>query len=295
MSNPFNSGPKGLPPSSLTGKLGQVYSENMTDTTWSKTEPLITPEQLRARQLFGIPLVSRFKDPVTNKAIIMTDAQLEDQIKRAVAMAELEMGIDIFPTTYSEKQPYDKAEYEEFGYLKLNHRPVNTISMMSIRTADNSNVYVIPQEWIETTNMAHGQVNLLPLTLGLVGTNGQIGSTDYPTQNGGGILFLNILGMGKWQPAFWSIEYITGFPCGQLPIVVNELIGVTAAMQVLSALAATFLYNSASQSIDGLSQSTSMMGPNIFLSRMKELQSQRQILVNKMKSMFGLKINAGNV
>lgn len=294
MSNPFDPfvpASKGLPPSSVTGKQGQVYSENMTDTAWSKTEPLITAEQLRTRHLFGIPLVSRFKDPQTGKPVVMTDPMLTDLIKRGVAMAELEMGIDIFPTTYSEKQPYDKAEYDAFGYIKLNHRPVSSIELLTIRTADNSNVYQVPLQWVEMTNAAHGQINLIPLTLGLVNSNTNL---DYPAQNGGGILFLNILGMGNWMPSFWSFEYTTGFPCGQIPIVVNELIGIIAAITVLSQLAATYLYSSASLGIDGLSQSSSV-NPNVFLGRLKELTEQRKLVANKMKAYYGLKINSGNV
>jgi hypothetical protein len=281
---------KTLPPSSITGKPGQVYSENMVDTTWSKTEPLLTAEQLVYRHLFGIPLVSRFKDPFTNKPMVLTKPMVEDYIKRAVAMAELEMTIDIFPTAYSEKLPYDRAEYEDWGFMMLSHRPVNSIQLMTIRTADNQNVYEVPLEWVETANMAHGQLNIIPMAIGLV--NGQ---EKFPAATSGGSMFLNILGIGNWVPSYWSIEYTCGFPNGCIPIVVNELIGMTAAMNILSQLAATYQQTSASLGVDGLSQSSGTVGPALFLNRMKELDTQRQLVVKKIKAMFGLKNFSSNV
>ena len=282
---------KGLPPSSITGAPGRNFKENQVGSTWCNSEPLITPQQLVYRFLFGIPLVSRFVDPTTGKQMVMTEPMLSDYIIRAVAVAELEMGVDIFPGAYSEKLPYDKAEYDDFGFMVVNHRPVKSVELLTIRTADNQNVYQVPLEWIETANAAHGQLNIIPMAIGLVQ-----GQYQYPAATVGGSMFLNILGIGHWVPSYWSCEYTTGFDNGSIPIVVNELIGMTAAMNVLSMLAATYAgQTSASQSVDGLSQSNSFPGPALFLNRMKELAMQRKMVIDKVKSLFGLKTFSGNV
>ena len=109
-------------------------------------------------------------------------------------------------------------------------------------------------------------------------------------------MFLNILGQKPWVPAFWGIEYTTGFQNGQVPVIVNDLIGTIAAQRVLSMLAATYARsNSTSLSIDGMSQSISTPGPQVFKVRLDELAEQRKLLTNKVKKLFQQKFIVGNI
>lgn len=280
---------KGLPPSAA-GQEGGSYPQNIVDTSWNRLEPLLTPGQLRFRHLFGIPLVSKFKDPTTGKPMVMTDPIIQDYIRRAVSDAELEVGIDIFPNKYSAKLPFDKCEYEQFGYFQLERKPVATIDKLTVRPADNLDVFNVPLDWVETAYMTAGQVNIIPLTLAFV--NGD----TVNTQGGGGAVFLSILGNKPWVPAFWGIEYTTGFKDGIIPTPVNELIGVIAAMKILSQLAATYAgVTTTSLGIDGLSQSIGTPGPQIFKIRMQELGEERALLVRKLKVLFGQTMFSGNV
>lgn len=271
---------KGLPPSAA-GQTGQAYPENAVDTSWSRLEPLLTAEELITRFLVGIPLVSRMKDPRTNKPMVITNDMLKDYINRAVNTAETEMSIDIMPVKYSEKAPFIKADYDNFGYFMTQHKPVYSLDYLSIRPADNIDVFVVPLQWVETAYMAYGQINIIPLTLAITST----GVANF--QVGGGSVFLNILGNKPWVPAFWAIEYTTGFKDGMIPSIINDLIGCIAAQQVLSMLAATYaMVQSSSLSIDGISQSVSTPGPKVFKDRLEELAEQRKLLTNKVKKMF---------
>lgn len=277
-------------PGDSQGNKGQQYPENAVASPWSRLQPLITPEQLRMRYLFGIPLVSRIKDPETNRPQRITDEMLKDFIVLAVGQAEAETGLDIMPVKYSDKFAFDKAEYESFGYFRLQRRPVASIELLTVRPSDNTDVFVVPMEWVETVNLVHGQINIVPLTLAITATG------IVNTQGGGGSVFLNILGQKPWVPAFWGVEYTTGFKDGKVPSIVNELVGVITAQKVLSMLAATYSrVTSTSLSIDGMSQGTGTPGPQMFKVRMDELQAERTLLIKKLKKTYQTKFVVGNV
>lgn len=276
---------KGLPPD-LQGQEAHVFPENATESAWKRVEPLVTPEQLITRYLFGIPLVSRAIDPVTRKPMRMTPDMIKDYIVQAVSEAETELGLDIFPCKYAEKKPFDRAEYQAFGYFQLDHRPINTLVTLQVVPSNNSSVYVIPNEWVETAGMAHGQLNLIPLTLALVPGSQQGGMFNAGLQGGGALLAM--LTSQAWVPYFFQIDYVAGFPAGQLPIPVNQLIGVVAAINILSSLAATYAQaNSVSLSIDSMSQSVSTPGPQIFVGRIQDLEKRRLTMIKKLKAMYG--------
>lgn len=269
--------------------VGRTAPDNAVEVTWRKVEPLITPEQVRNRHLFGIPLVSAMKDPITGRPQVYTDDLIRDTIERAVALAEADTGIDIFPQQNKEKLPFQQQDYAMFAYCRVQRRPVASIEQFSITPPDGLNLYNIPLEWVEMANAHVGQINLIPLGNAIAyGSPADMGS--------GGALFLNVLGNQPWVPAFWQVTYTSGFPDGMLPKMVNELVGTIAAMEVLSLLAATYGKSSShSLSIDGLSQSISTPGPAIFQQRMTELAEKRKKLVKKLKTTYGLNLFSGDV
>lgn len=270
--------------------LGQLVPENAIASAWGRLEPLITPEQLRTRHLFGIPLVSRVKDPMTGKPMIMTDEILKDIILRAVSLVETEGNFDIFQVKYREKTAFDRNAFDSFGYMELKRRPVWSVDKLSVTPSNQVDVYVVPQEWVEASGFQRGQVNIVPLTIAF--TNGGF----IPSQSAGGAAFLSILGAKGWIPAYWQIEYTTGFADGMLPRELNELIGVVAAIEALSALATTDAdATSRSLSIDGLGQSVGGPGPQKYAARIEVLMQKKQMLIDKYKARFALKMFSSNV
>lgn len=269
--------------------IAREFPDNAVEAKWNGLEALVTPLQVKARFLFGIPLVSKTVDPITKKAQVYTDDMIKDTIERAVALAEEQTGLDIFPIQHREKYPFDRNEYEAFGYFRTNHRPVTSIEALTITPPSGGDIYAIPLEWVETAYLAKGQINLIPLGNSIAyGTPANVGS--------GGALFLNVLGNQPWIPAFWQMTYTTGFPDGLLPKVVNELIGAIAALEILSSLAVTYAQSqSHSLGIDSLSQSISTPGPQIFKVRWQELEDKRKDLVKKLRTKYGLNLFSGNV
>lgn len=276
------------------GGPGQVFLDGSDDDSaggWSRSAPLITPEEVRRKHLFGIPLVSGTKDPVTKRAMVLTPDDIRDKIDDSVAMVEAETGLVLFPTQFEEKHAFDVQEYQSFGYFRLKKRPVTSIERMLVTPSNDIDVYEVPLDWVETANLHMGQVNIIPLTIALSKQG-----TLIPTSAAGGAVFLAIFGYKSWIPAFWKIKYTAGFPSAKVPKVINELIGTVAAMEILSQLAATYAKNSSgSLSIDGLSQSVSTPGPEIFTKRLKDLADKRLLLTKKLKAMYGTTLFSGNV
>ena len=273
---------------SKTGIAG-VFPENVLEASYGHLEPLIGVEELTRRHLFGIPLVSQMKG-VDGKPIHMTPEMVKDIIDGAVQQAESDCKIDIFPVKRRVKQAFDKNAYESYGFIKYPFRPITSIDKLSITPANGQDVYTVPLEWVETAYCVRGQINIIPMTAAFL----QSGSV--PQQSAGGAMFLAILGNRAWVPAYWQLECTSGFPDGLIPRVVNELIGTIAAMEILSMLATTYARSqSHSLGIDGLSQSVSTPGPQIFKNRYEELQEKRKHLEKKIRNLFGQGIFSSHV
>jgi hypothetical protein len=175
--------------------------------------------------------------------------------------------------------------------MQLRHRPVASIQQLTVTSSDGSNVYNVPLNWIETALLHQGQINILPITIS-ARDNQYVPLLAGP----GGSAFLAIFSGRHWLPSFWQAVYTTGFKDGVLPKLVNQLIGVVAAMEVLSALAATHAKNtSVSLGIDGLSQSMSGPGPELYRNRLMELAEKRRWLKTRLQSTFGMGLILGNV
>lgn len=270
--------------------LGDVFIDGGGDTSWRRTEPLITPEKLKSRHLFGIPLVSGFKDPGTGKAQKMTDDLLVDYIDRAVSLAEIETGLTIFETDYQVSLPWHRENYIQFGYFRIPQRPVQSIESLTVNLSNQEDLFTVPLEWLETKLVHSGQFNIVPLGIFLT-TGGQGAVTT-----AGASVMMSMLGQRSWIPEFWKLKCTLGFPANQIPKVVNDLIGVISGIEVLSMLAATYARStSTSLSIDAMSQSISGPGPGLFKPRIEELEAKRVMLIGKLKAYYGLKLFAGDV
>lgn len=272
--------------------VGSLYPENATESSISEAEPLLTPQQLKDRFLFGIPLVGPFPDPVTRRPVVMTDEILADTIMRAVALAESN-NFFIFPKKFSEKHPWDKALYDSFAFLRTHRRPVASIEKLSIRPANNLDVFIFPLEWIEMANAAVGQINVVPINVAAFNSGSVIGNSS---TSASGVFWLGYLTGYRWVPAYWFIDYTVGFPNGQVPKLVNEAIGQQAAILVLQQLqAARALVTSASLGIDGMNQSSAGPGNQAYGPAIELLDKQLQATIKRIKIRFGLNMFSSNV
>jgi hypothetical protein len=270
--------------------MGAAWPDHAVETPWQQVEPLITPQQLRSRHLLGLPLISGTKG-MDGRCYQYTNENLADFIDGAVSQAEVELGIDIAPVQRQEKLPFDLNQFQHFGYFQLSHRPVSSIDHLSVNPTSGADLYVIPPEWIETAYLQRGQICLLPF---MIATTGGVQGTGYGPGNIGGSAFLVACSSWSYIPAWWKISYTSGFKDMMLPRAVNEYIGTLAAMETLSNLASTFARTTSSSiGVDGLSQSQSGPGGQLYLNRLKDLEVKLSKIGNKLKGFFGFKISVG--
>lgn len=270
--------------------LGRILPQNAIEVAWEDQEPLITPERLVQLHLFGIPLQSAMRNPFTGKFDIMTPELVKEYIHQAVALCEAEGKFSIFQKQHKEKQAFDRVAYQSFGYFQLRQRPCSSIERLTVTSSNEQHVYQVPLEWIDVGHLHNGQINILPLTMSI--KEGQV----VPMLAGpGGSAMLNLFGSNHWLASFWEIIYTSGFPEGKLPALVNQYIGVVAAMEILSALATTHAKTtSTSLSLDGTSQAISGPGPDLYNPTLERLASKRKWLKSRLQATFGMLIGTDN-
>jgi hypothetical protein len=249
-----------------------------------RAEPILTPEQLVSRFLKGIPLTFMNGDQFTTQ-------ELTDRIVLATNQAEALIQRPIITEIFKQKVPFDYSLYRSYIHIRAEHGPITTLEYLAIISADGNNIFQIPPTWIEAANFSKNLINVVPLlaAYGVNTVSGAVGNA--------GIAFLTVIDGLNWVPAYWEIGYTAGLSNteGQVPIIVNELIGCIAAIDILSEIAPNFIYNSQALSQDGISQSSSGPGPKIYQLRIEELEKKRDKLVNKIRGIFSSKYFIDNI
>lgn len=249
-----------------------------------RSEPVLTPQLLVSRYLKGIPLAFPNGDSFTAEDII-------DQIVLATNEIEIACKITVSREQFTDKVPFDINLYKSFIYLKTEQGPVLSVQDVSIVSSDGYKVFTIPSAWLEPSNFSKGIINVVPI-LGAysVATGGGVGAY-------GGIPYLNVFSQLTFVPGFWQLVYTVGTSKieGQFPVVINDLIGMTAAINMLSIITNMFLTTSQSLSRDGISQSSSSPGPRMYLPYIEALTAKRNALQAKIKATFAQKFLVTNV
>lgn len=262
------------------------YPVHMTQASGllSRSEPILTPQLLISRYLKGIPLA--FPNGDSFNAIDM-----QDQIGLAINEVEILCKITLSREQFTDKVPFDINLYKSFVFLKTEQNPILAVQSVQIVSSDGYAIFKIPSEWIEPSSFSKGIVNVIPI-LGAysVATGGGVGAY-------GGIPYLSVFSQLTFIPGFWQIVYQTGVSKieGQFPTIINDLVGVTAAINMLSIITNMFLTISQSQSRDGISQSSSGPGPRMYLPYIEMLQKKQAVLVGKVKACFSTKFLISNI
>jgi len=260
-----------------------VHAEN-TSGLMRRCEPFLTPEALVSRFLKGIPLRFRNGDK-------FTPDELKDRIHLAMNEVELLLGTVITREQFKDKVPFDYNLYKAYIHIMAPTRPVISLEHLAIVSSDGNNIFEIPPTWVETANFSKGLVNVIPLlaAYGVNSVQGAVGNA--------GIAFLTVIDGLNWVPAYWQINYTAGLSTkeGNVPVPVNELIGTVAAIAILSEIAPNNVWNSQSQTQDGISQSSSGPGPRVYELRIAELEKKKEDLVKKLKAIFSTRYFLGNI
>jgi hypothetical protein len=254
-----------------------------TSDLFSRMEPLITPDLLKSRLLHDVPKLDTY-----------SNEELKQEIFLACNEIELLLNMPLFPIEITEAQPYSDSHYRNFYHFKTERRPVQSVISVDIVGSDGRVVWSFPPEWLSVSlTKTKGQINAIPLLSSLTGSNNiQTGDTT------GNSIFLAAMGHARWIPSFWRLKYICGFgDCeGNLPVIINDLVAITAATEILGALQNTYIYSSQSLSQDSISQSSSVTGGGQpFAARIENLNQRRERMLNQIKMIFGTKYFISNI
>jgi hypothetical protein len=274
--------------------LGEGYPIDAEDD--GSLEPLINSNQIKSGYLFGIPLVSATKNPVTGKLELLSDASIEAVIKQSVNELELLLDISIIPRIFNEKQGLH-WEMNSMIHVITNHRPIASLYSFKYFLSNlqidpfilnNPNLnpsdpnqeqtfFEIPNRWLSNQGFGFGKIENRPLFFWnfLIGRN-LINTNSYFGHHEGGFL-----------PSAIKISYLAGFKNNLLPPLINQAIGIMGAIAILSMLGATYNATSYSQGIDQLSQSVGTLGPNRYQARIQDLRARLEPIIKKLKMVFG--------
>lgn len=254
-----------------------------TTSLHERCEPLVTPDLLISRYLKGIP-----------KADIesYTNEELEDQINLAANEFELETNLTITRVQRHQRIPFDRSLYRSFVYIKTDHGPIMSVEQIQIQSSNGESIYNLPPDWIEMGLAHKRQLNLIPI----LSIFGAAGLKDGQASNAG-LIFLQAINNFAWLPAFFTVQYTTGISNkdGEIPVIANHIIGLNAAIEILSDIQTKNRYNSTSISQDSVSQSASSAGPRIYDKRIDDLTAKRDKLMKKLKAIFHQKYFLSNI
>jgi hypothetical protein len=252
---------------------------NGTSGLLTRVEPLLTPAKLKSRYLKGI--LEKLPPGVS-----YSNEELKDQINLAINEIEVDLKVPVFAEQFKERLPFHYNDYKSYIHLRTNAGPIVSIEDLAIVSANADNIFRIPAEWIDTANFHQRLINVVPLlaAYGINSVSGAVGN--------GGIAFLTVLGGLLWVPAYWTVTFTAGLckDAGQVPIVVNNLIGIYAALNILSSIAPNNQNTSVSLSQDGVGQASSGHGVMVFQTRRAELEQKKQEILKQLQRLLGQKM-----
>ena len=185
---------------------------------FSRTESLITPDQVKARYLFGIDLTDLDGNEIPTETI-------QHSIDAAVSYMEMKLDITIFKTDFKEKYDYRSIDYNDFNFMSLKKRPVCEVTKFRAKFPTNRELVEYPTEWF-VVEQETGQFQISPVEgtfSGLIVTQG-------------GAYVPLIYGTRNHWPHLFEVEYTAGFEPDCIPTVLNEMIGMQTAIRLFEIL-----------------------------------------------------------
>jgi hypothetical protein len=289
-----------MSPVNKTTKLPQYplyINEKETDSTGIvRYSEIPTPEKLKRKALFGIPLVSRLANPPEQ----ISDETLQDYINESISKIEHVLDIYIKPIAVEEDHDFDKEFWRQsFAYFKLYHPNVIQIDRIRLRfinripntedglVSDDPDANVnrdgiwldIPREYVYFKQ--EGTIQIIP-------AYGQ-SLSGWVVSALSGVQFYALTRTDFTVfPGAVRVKYTCGFEDGKIPAMISALIEYTAAVDILSSLGPLiFPFSSVGVSMDGVSQSTGMPGPMFLKNRIDELRAKRDELMEAAKGYYG--------
>lgn len=236
-------------------------ANSVSPSSFSDCESVVTVEQLKERYLFGVDLTDENGNEIPR-------ATLQHQINAAVSFLEHKLDIIIKRRKFTENYDYRSVDYVEFNFIQLKHRPVCNVELLKAKFPNNVDLVEYPSEWY-VIEKESAQLQLSPVEgtfSGLIVTQG------------GSYLPL-IYGVRQYWPHLFEVTYEAGFDDDKIPIILNEMIGMQAAIRTFEILGDIVLgpgVASESVGIDGASVSRQLTSSAMFSAFSARIESYKK-------------------
>jgi hypothetical protein len=196
----------------------QFPPNSVSSAGFSRGEPMITPEQLKARYFFGVDLTDQKGNPVPPEVF-------QHQINAAVSYVEHKLDIIIMPTKIVDNHDFRAIDYQEFNFIQLKKRPIIEVTALKAQFPNKIELIDYPPEWFVLEKEA-AQLQLAPVS----------GSFNGLAITAGGSIMPLLFGTKQSWPHMFEVSYTAGFCNDQVPIILNEMIGLQAAISMFQIL-----------------------------------------------------------
>lgn len=195
------------------------FPPNSTTTAgFTRGESIITPDELKKRYFFGVDLTDKNGNAIPPEV-------LQHQINAAVSYIEHKLDIIIFPTEILDQHDMRSVDYQEFNFLQLKKRPVMEVKTLKARFPNNQVLVDYPKDWFVLEKEA-AQLQLAPVQ----------GSFNGLIITAGGSYVPLVFGTKDHWPHMFEVGYVAGFCDDQIPVILNEMIGLRAAISLFTIL-----------------------------------------------------------
>jgi hypothetical protein len=222
-----------------TTSAASEYSEATKGYEAETLAGIMTVEELKSVFLTGVDLTD-------DQGVSYPDVMFDFGIRAAISRVERELDLELRPTWHTDRYDFDPRQWQNWGFVALDHNPVIQVEHVKIHWPSASTPYEFPSEWIQCEPDG-GIVNLVP-TVGSLSQAMAVSGAYLPS----------LLASGLTVPRALEVKYQSGFAIGSLPYDIRALVGKIACFPILNTagdlIAGAGIANF-SISMDGLSQS----------------------------------------
>lgn len=235
----------------------------ISEAGFLRCEPIISVGQMKTRYLFGADLSSATGEQ-------MSEETLQHAINSAISYMEHKLDIIIAPTQFLERYDYRQQDYVNFNFLQLKKRPVSKLVELKAKFPTNRELVAYPEEWY-VLEKESGQIQLSPVE----------GSFSGLIVTHGGAYVPLIYGARSYWPHLFEVNYIAGFEADKVPVIINEMIGLQAAIRIFEILGDMIIepgISAETVSLDGATTSKQTTASAMFSGYSARIESYRKQL-----------------
>lgn len=265
----------------VTAGAGTNFNQGLQDPGFDRYGPIIGVQRFKDEYLFGIPL----KAALTGQVI--SDETIKSFIRKGISDFESSVRVPLNPVLITDRFDFERADDMSFGTRRLTRWPVLKIENLkalwpgrseALSEFNETGEVDYPTSWVSLQGDT-GLIRIVP-------NSGSIVNADTNFLASSAYRSIVLGGLKSW-PNMWRITYWAGIDRDKIPDIVNDLVGIMAALKFLSQMGpAIFPLQSHSVGLDGMSQSVGTMGPGWLQLRMQDLAGERDRLVDQLKAHY---------